>query len=189
MSSKILICLVFFSAIFFVLGNEWALDSATTATIVVGVGSSDSSTIKGVAAASANGVGAFVETFDGSSWQKQTLPGALLLDGAASKSGKLRVITSTGKVFLSSDFGQSYDSVDGIFGTSQSANIFGADKESIALVGGWVSKYSSLNSSLGVGSVNGVAFSSDGGKSFSLSSVPVGYTRSVIFLQRYIHNL
>jgi len=159
-----------------VASKQWALDTATTATVLVGVGSTDADSLKGIVAAASNGVGAFVEHFDGSSWEKKALQAGLLLDSAATKSGKLRVVTSTAKVFFSNDSGDSYSTVENLIGTSQSANIFGVEKESIALVGGWVTKKSE-NIKSSAGSVNGVAFSTDGGVTFSLSAVPAGSTR------------
>jgi len=159
-----------------VASKQWALDSATTSTVLVGVGSTDADSLKGIVAAASNGVGAFVEHFDGSSWEKKPLQAGLLLDSAATKSGKLRVVTSTGKVFFSNDSGESYSTVENLFGTSQSANIYGLERESIALVGGWATKKSE-NIKSTAGSVNGVAFSTDGGVTFSLSAVPAGSTR------------
>ena len=77
-----MIGLLLLSSTVAVIAREWALDDATKATIVAGVGSSDSSNIRGILAASANGVGSYVQNYDGSAWDSHTIQAALLLDGA-----------------------------------------------------------------------------------------------------------
>eukprot|EP01035_Chromulina_nebulosa_P066447 gene66447-90963_t len=161
-----------------VAAKEWALDDSTRTTIVAGVGSSDSSTVKGIIASSANGVGAYVQNYDGNAWDNHPVQAGLLLDSAATLSGKTRVVASTGKAYISNDFGETFTPVANLVGTSQCATIFGKDRESIALVGAFALKNGdSTNVTEAVVSTNGVAYSTDDGKTFTVSTVPVGYTR------------
>ena len=62
-----------------VTAKEWALDDSTRTTIIAGVGSSDSSTVKGILAATANGVGAYVQNYDGNAWDNHPIQAAMLL--------------------------------------------------------------------------------------------------------------
>ena len=167
-----------------VTAKEWALDDSTRTTIIAGVGSSDSSTVKGILAATANGVGAYVQNYDGNAWDNHPIQAAMLLDSAATFSGKTRVVVSTGKAYVSNDFGETFTPAANLVGTSQCAVIFGKEKESIALVGGFALKSGdSANATEAVVSTNGVAYSTDDGKTFSISTVPVGYTRYSSFVK------
>jgi hypothetical protein len=161
-----------------VAAKEWALDDSTRTTIIAGVGSSDSSSVKGIIAASANGVGAYVQNYDGNAWDNHPIQAGLLLDSAATFSGKTRVVASTGKAYISNDFGETFTPAVNLVGTSQCAVIFGKEKESIALVGAFALKSGNFeNVTEAIVSTNGVAYSTDDGKTFSISTVPVGYTR------------
>jgi len=166
--------LVVLSVVCFVLSAEWALDSTTQATLVVGVGAAHDTLA--TAAASANGVGAFVERYqNGSRWTKEILQAGMLLDAVVTPSGKT-VSTTLWNVFLSPDNGNTYTTVEGISGVSQSANIFGSDKESLGLVGSWVT--ADPNGGKYPASISGVAFSRDGGATWGISStVPVSFVR------------
>ena len=167
-----------------VTAKEWALDDSTRTTIIAGVGSSDSSTVKGILAATANGVGAYVQNYDGNAWDNHPIQAAMLLDSAATFSGKTRVVVSTGKAYVSNDFGETFTPAANLVGTSQCAVIFGKERESIALVGGFALKSGdSVNATEAVVSTNGVAYSTDDGKTFSISTVPVGYTRYSCFVK------
>lgn len=152
--------------------GEWSLDTSTTATVVAGVGSSVDAVA--VAAASANGVGAFVEKYENGKWTKTQIQAGMLLDSAVTPSGN--VVTSTvWNVFVSNDAGNTYTAVDGLGGACQSANVYGPNKEYFALVGTWAVTDPDSKKPL---SVSGVATSTDAGKTWSVStSVPPGYAR------------
>lgn len=98
----------------------------------------------------------------------------MILDAAVSPSGKT-VSTGLWNVFLSTDNGASYTTVVGVSGVSQSANTFGSDRESFALVGTFVVKDSEISKTKSVG---GVAASRDGGATWTVSAdVPPEYAR------------
>jgi len=148
---------------------EWSLSSETSATTLCGVGAA--SNHKGIAAAASNGIGAFVENFDGTKWKKSRVAGGLLLDSATSK-GSLSVATSMYYVFVSSDNGATYSNSTA-YGVSQSASIFN-DGQSMGLVGSWILKPEAGKKPK---TVTGVAVSSDSGKSWNYYEVPGGYVR------------
>lgn len=142
------------------------LDTTTAATFVSGVGAG--SETSAVAAIGENGVGALVGSYDGSAWTKTKVNGAMLLDGAVTKD-KHYVITGVYNTLVSAD-GESFSTAAGAKGSSQSANVYGENRDKIALVGAW---------SAGPGVwVNGVATSADNGETFTISSaVPDGSVR------------
>ena len=152
-------------------GQQWTKDPTTAATMVVGVGAA--SDTFAAAAGGSNGSGEFVEIFDGESWTKNKVNALLLLDSAASPSGGV-VATSTYNVYLSNDKGSTFTALDSISGASQSANVYGANKENIALVGTFETQDPSSKRPVWL---SGVAISTNGGSSFSVSEVPAGYTR------------
>eukprot|EP01040_Poterioochromonas_malhamensis_P010200 gene10200-11091_t len=152
--------------------GQWTLDTTTSATIVAGVGTAADDVV--VAAAGANGVGAFVENYQNGKWTKKQVQAGMLLDAAISPAGNV-VATSVWTVFTSNDGGSTYTAVDGLGGACQSANLYGPDREYFALVGTWA--VSNPDSKVPT-SVSGVATSTDGGKTWTVSSsVPPGYAR------------
>jgi photosystem II stability/assembly factor-like uncharacterized protein len=125
------------------------------------------------AAASDNGSGSFAEIYHSGAWTKKAIQAGMLLDNAVTPSGNV-VATSLWGVFQSN--GDSFVTVDGISGTSQSANIYGQNKENFALVGTWA--VADPNGGKKPTYVSGVASSTDGGKTWSISAdVPPGYAR------------
>ena len=144
--------------------QQWTLQPSTTATTLVGVGAGSDAAI---AAAAMDGAGAVAEVYADGKWTNSKVGGGLLLDAAKSNDSTLSVVTSLLPVFVqdttvSSDFVRAV----GVGGAITSASIFG-DNE-IGLVGSVL---------LGKKSINGVAVSTDRGKTFSASPVPSGYTR------------
>lgn len=96
------------------------------------------------------------------------------LDAGVTPSGNA-VVTSTWNVFVSNDNGQTYTAADGIGGVCQSVNTWGANKENFGLVGTWA--VTQPGSKIPVSS-SGVAYSTDAGKTWSLSAaVPSGDAR------------
>lgn len=154
--------------------NVWVLDSSTHSTMLVGVGAGDATNISAVVAGSQNGVGSFVGLYDGVNWISKILNTGLILDAAITSKGSIAA-TSLFSVFISTDNGQSYVKSSVIKGTSQSANVFGANLDQLALVGSFeVKDATSPIPTL----VYGVATSFDSGNSFSVSSsIPDGYAR------------
>ena len=117
-----------------------------------------------------------MQNYDGNAWDNVSYTSCYVT--AATFSGKTRVVVSTGKAYVSNDVGETFTPAANLVGTSQCAVIFGKEKESIALVGGFALKSGdSANATEAVVSTNGVAYSTDDGKTFSISTVPVGYTR------------
>jgi hypothetical protein len=145
---------------------EWAFESGTTATMVLGVGTASDE--KAVAAASQNGIGAFVERYNGTKWVKEAVPSGLIMDAAASDS--VIVATSMFPVVLSTDGGQTYSYLENIYGLSQSASVFG-DGQDIGLVGTFFTSKEAQSS------VSGVAHSSDNGSTWDVSEIETGYVR------------
>jgi len=154
--------------------NVWVLDSSTHSTMLVGVGAGDATNISAVVAGSQNGVGSFVGLYDGVNWISKSLNSGLILDAAITSKGVVAA-TSLFAVFISNDNGESYVKSGAVKGTSQSANVFGANLDHLALVGSFeVKDATSPIPTL----VYGVATSFDSGNSFSVStSVPDGYAR------------
>lgn len=167
---RLLLVSVIFSVAF---GGQWALDEKSSTSVLVGVGAATDKLA--TAAAGANGIGAFVERWqDKSVWTKEVLQAGMILDAAVSPSGKT-VSTSVWNVFLSTDNGGTYSTATGVSGASQSANTFGADRESFALVGNFAVKDPETSKSK---SVCGVASSRDGGASWTISAdVPPEWAR------------
>lgn len=150
---------------------QWAIDSTTSATYLMGVGAAGPK--NAVGAAAINGYGCVVEHYDGSAWSKTKISSLMHLDAAVLSSG-VTVSTSTSQVLVSAD-GKNYTAVEGLIGVSQSASVYGVNNDKFALVGSWaVSDPSSTRPT----SVYGVATSADSGKTFALSStVPAGAVR------------
>jgi len=151
--------------------GEWALDTTSSATVVCGVGSSKDD--KCAAAALANGVGSFVENWQDGKWKKTQIQTMMILDTAITPSGKI-VAATVWPIFTSSD-GSTYTKAVGVSGASQSANVFGSDKESFALVGSWVDTTTEGSKPV---TVYGVASSTDSGNTWKISgNVPPGFAR------------
>ena len=169
------------------LAGQWALDYSSAAAIIAGVGSSVIQYVSpifyllifldpqvdgiGVAGATSNQIGTYVERYNGTAWTKTHIDGALLLDVAATPSGTV-VAATVHSIFVSNDNGDSYTTVTGVGGASQSASVWGADKEYLALVGTWDDPNSKRKY------IEGVAYSTDKGQTWSLSApVPPGAPR------------
>jgi|EP01033_Poteriospumella_lacustris_P013162 hypothetical protein len=149
--------------------QQWSLDSSTTATFVTSVSAASESFA--VTVGGQNGGGSILETYDGSSWSKNKVPTLMALATATTPSGNI-VVTSINSVLNSND-GVNFSPANAA-GTSQSANVYGDNKEKFALVGYW--RLDSDGTSLPT-YVYGVA-SSDDGKSFAVSSnIEDGYSR------------
>lgn len=160
------------------LAAEWSITPGTSATTLVGVGA-NSETLD-VAAASSNGVGAFVERYDGSKWTKTPVSAGLIMDSAVSPS--VTVASSMFPIIVSTDGGATYVDVESIGGLSQSASVFGEGSD-IGLVGGFTTpakepvKY-------------GVAHSPDAGSTWTISEIPGrGYVRYGAFPSKVHHTL
>ena len=139
---------------------QWTLTSGTSATTLVGVGA-NSETLD-VAAASQNGVGAFVERFDGTKWTKQPVSAGLIMDSAVSPS--VTVTSSMFPILTSTDGGKTWVTQESIGGLSQSASVFG-DGEDIGLVGGFTTPSRDPVT-------YGVAHSADAGSTWTISEIP-----------------
>ncbi len=156
--------------------QEWAFQQGTTATMVLGVGTTTDDSM--VAAASSNGIGAFLERYDGSAlWSKDHLSVGLVMDAAVSKT--VTVATSTFPISISSDGGATYVISDKIGGVSQSASIFGEGCD-IGLVGSFTT--SKKTESI----VSGVAHSADAGVTWNIHEVPMGWVRYGSFPSKVI---
>ena len=111
----------------------------------------------------------YVQNYDGNAWDNHPIQAAMLLDSAATFSGKTRVVVSTGKAYVSNDVGETFTPAENLVGTSQCAVIFGKERESIALVGGFAGFCEA------VVSTNGVAYSTDDGAKAQTPRIP--YTK------------
>lgn len=153
-----------------VAGQQWAIDTTTTATYVIGVGSNGANSA--VAAGAINGVGSIVESYDGAKWTKTTVP-SLMVMGAAISSNGVTVAPGMGHILVSTD-GVNYVSTSAK-GIAQTADVYGSNRDKLAVAGGW----QTTNPSTGRPTdIYGVAYSSDNGATFSISgSVPDGYVR------------
>lgn len=153
------------------LGQQWAIDTTTTATYVISVGAASAS--KAAVAGALNGVGSVMEIYDGTAWTKNKVPTAMLMGAAISKSGTI-VGPGLGSILVSKD-GVTYTAASGVKGASQTADAYGSDHSKFAIAGSWSTTDPTTGKPV---SVNGVAYSQDTGASFSLSgNVPAGYVR------------
>jgi hypothetical protein len=115
-----------------------------------------------------------VENYKEGKWTKKQVQAGMLLDTAITPSGNT-IATSVWTVFLSNDHGETYTAVEGLGGACQSANVWGDNKENFALVGSWAVKNEGDKVPT---SVSGVAYSTDSGKTWAVSSsVPPGMAR------------
>ena len=151
-------------------GSSWTLQSQTQSTVLVGVARGGPNGANALAPAAQNGVGAVIYSYDGSSWDRQSgsnanVQSGLLMGAAISPDATLKVVTSMLPVFVS-DNSDTYTTVPNVGGTIQSASVFNTN--SIGVVGSLV---------VAKKSINGVAFSTDRGVTWSASPVPSGFTR------------
>ena len=170
MSRLFQLVLVFVAKALTAAAQQWTLQASTTATTLVGVGAGSDTAI---AAAAMDGTGAVAEVYSSGKWANSKVAGGLLLDAAISNDGTLSVVTSILPVFVQdTTASNNYVQAVGVGGAIMSASIFGSSN-AIGLVGSIV---------VGKKSVNGVAVSTDRGKTFSASPVPSGYTRYASFV-------
>lgn len=152
-------------------GAQWTLDPTTSATYLMGVGAAGAK--NAVGAAAVNGIGCFVEHYDGNTWAKTKISSLMSLDAAVLPSGAT-VSTGTSQVLVSVD-GKNYTAVEGLVGACQSANVYGSNRDKFALAGSWVVPDPVTGRPV---SNYGVATSADEGKTFTLSAtVPAGAVR------------
>lgn len=109
-----------------------------------------------------------MERYDGQEWPKETLEAGMLLDAAVGSD--FTVATSVFPILVSKDGGSSYSHSESLAGAVQDAQIIG---NSMYLTGSFVT----LSDFGMAGSSNGVARSTDGGDTWSISAVPEGYAR------------
>jgi hypothetical protein len=132
------------------------------------VGVTDGSDYKVVAATGQNGVGNYVNNYDiaADAWTKSDgIPAMIVMDAAISRSGK--VVAATGfNTFVSSD-GISYTKAP-VAGISQAIYTWGEDGENLALAGAF--DVANPNGGKQPLSVQGVAYSTDAGTTFTVSS-------------------
>eukprot|EP01034_Spumella_vulgaris_P025849 gene25849-32346_t len=150
--------------------REWVLNSKTTAALVTGVGAGTDEAAS--AAAGDNGTGAFVERWENGQWVKSQIQAGMLLDSVTTPSGNT-IATSIWGVFLSTDNGATFNTLDTVSGVSQSANIYGPKLENFALVGSFA--VADPNGGKPT-SVTGVAVSQDAGATWSVTG-EVPYAR------------
>jgi hypothetical protein len=168
--SRVISFTVLVSLLSLVSSKEWVLNSKTTATLVTGVGAGNDDSAS--AAAGDNGTGAFVENWSNGEWVKTQIQAGMLLDSVTTPSGNT-IATSIWGVYLSTDKGATFTTLEGVSGVSQSANLFGSKLENFALVG----SFAVTNPNGGKpASVTGVAISEDAGATWSVSG-DVPYAR------------
>lgn len=159
---RFLSLLALFSAAF---AQQWTIDTSTTATFVTCVNAVSENLA--VTVGGQNGGGSIIERYDGTTWSKNPVPTLMALSTAATASGNI-IVTSINSVLNSQD-GVNFVKA-GAAGTSQSANVYGANKDKFALVGYW-------RDDVTKGYVYGVASSNDG-QTFTVSSnIADGYSR------------
>lgn len=144
----------------------WAIDKRTTSSVLCGVGVTDGVDNKVVAAVGQNNEGNFVNNYDISTdeWTaSNNVQTMMMMDSAISRSGK--VVAATGfNTFVSTD-AKTFTKAS-VIGVSQAIYSWGSDGESIALVGGFDVPNPDGKAPL---QVDGVAYSTDSGASFSVS--------------------
>lgn len=150
--------------------REWVLNSKTSAALVTGVGAGTDDAVS--AAAGDNGTGAFVERWSDGAWVKSQIQAGMLLDSVTTPSGNI-IATSIWGVFLSTDKGATFTTLDSVSGVSQSANIYGSKLENFALVGSFAAPDPNGGKPT---SVTGVATSQDAGATWTVSG-DVPYAR------------
>ena len=155
--------------------NTWTMQSSTESTVLVGIARGGVNGANALAPAAQNGVGAVLFNYDGTAWTRQSgsnaqISSGLLMSAGLSPDNSLKVVSSMLPVFVS-DNSETYTTVPGVGGTIQSSSIFNTN--SIGVVGSLI---------VGKKSINGVAFSTDRGTTWSSSPVPSGYTRYASFV-------
>lgn len=160
------------------LGAEWAIDTRTQSTIIIGIGSLPNSDARTIAAIGQNGVGNFAKLYDSASntWTKSAnVNNLMVLDAALTASGNA-VLTGMG-TSVSTDGGKTFQKSDAFLGSvSQDAHTYGADSEYYALVGSFTPPKTTGGTA--PVQVSGVATSTDDGATFQLSApIPEGDAR------------
>ena len=158
--------LLAFSAVAGASAKEWAAVDDTSASTVIGVGAQ--SDTRAVVGAANNGVGALVERYDGDVFNKEMADGAgLLMDAAVSTT--YTVATSMLPIIVSKD-DKTYETSESLGAVSQDAHV---ENDIIYVVGSLV-----VPQAEGVPETpNGVGRSVDGGTTWDVSNIDVGYSR------------
>lgn len=158
MFTRILALFALLSAAF---AQQWTIDPSTTATFVTSVSAGAENFA--ITVGGENNGGSIIELYDGSSWTKNKIPTLMALSAATTPSGNI-VVTGVNSVLNSAD-GINFTPAS-VSGTSQSANVYGANNDKFALVGAW--RVQKEGTSIPTYSY-GVA-TSDDGKTFTVSS-------------------
>ncbi len=154
-------------------GQQWAIDTTSTATYLTGVFAASSTNVG--SCGSMNGVGSVMETYDGTKWTATKVPISMVMGVAISKKTSAIVGPGIGAVVLSTDGGLTYSRVPNLSGIAQTADVYGIDQSKFAMVGTWTV----VDPVTGrPGSIGAVATSDDNGSTFTFSSnVPAGSVR------------
>jgi len=156
---------------------EWAIDTSTTTTILIGVGISNAADDTMNIAAGSNGQGNYNQkyTFADGKYDKSGVMELMYMDVATSRSSKNVIGSGMFDIIVSNDNGATFTNVPDIKGVSQAVYTYGDDGESLAAVGAFdVPNPSGSKAPL---AVNGVVTSTDNGATWSSSDVPAGYVR------------
>jgi hypothetical protein len=148
--------------------KEWKIMDGTAATTLVGCGAD--SDVNGVCGACSNGIGAFMERYDGTEIGKEKFSGAGLIMDAATDS-TYTVAVSMLPIIISKDGGKTYTTSETLGGLSQSNDVTNGV---ISMVGTFTEPKSEGNVPAGK---QGVARSVDGGETWSVSEIADGYVR------------
>lgn len=152
-----------------VTANEWQVVPDTSATTLVGVGAdTDANNVAGCAS---NGVGAFMQRWNGNGFKKELFQGGMVLDAATE--GDLTVATGMLPIAISTDGGKTYTPSETLGGISQSVHIANGV---ITAVGQFMTPVEDPTIPILQGT-DGVARSSDKGLTWSVSPVPASYSR------------
>jgi len=146
--------------------KEWKVIDGTAATTLVGCGAD--SDVNGVCGASSNGIGAFMERYDGADVGKEKFDGGLIMDAATDAT--YTVASSMLPIIVSKDGGKTYATSESLGGLSQSNDV----TDGVISMVGTFTKPKSEGVPTGV---QGVARSEDGGDSWTVSEIPEGYVR------------
>lgn len=153
----------------FLNASEWIIEEETSATVLIGVGYQHQGTGT-IAAATDNGKGAFVETWNGKKWtstRKGDIQAGLLMSASISNDSNLQVVTSLLPIYiLDKSINDTWIQAANVGGTSQSASVFG--KDAIGVVGTLF---------VGKKTISGVAVTFDRGANWEGYDVPAGYAR------------
>lgn len=145
-----LVVVVAFMAL--VSGKEFTIDEKSVDSVIVGIGSPDSSHL--VSGSSNTNSGAEPSFWASGEWSRNSLASGLVLDVAASSGNKVAVAATFSKIEVSNDKGATWTPVPQVVGLSQSVDNF--DGDSFAVAGQFASRD---------GGFSGVAVSTDGAAS------------------------